>query len=50
MLSTADGDPVQTPGGGAAPKALRDELAMQRFLRYEATRDADRRVRESLVL
>ena len=46
MLSTADGDPVQTPVGGAAPKALRDELAMQRFLRYEATRDADRRVRE----
>ena len=34
--------------GGAAPSALRDEMAMQRFLRYEAQRDADRRDREAV--
>ena len=32
--------------GGNAPRAWRDELAMQRFLRYEAARDESRRERE----
>ena len=34
--------------GGNAPRAWRDELAMQRFLRYEAARDHSRRDRERL--